>query len=424
MDKLKLMKRKSSRDKDDEDDDEFGDFEELDHMLTNTRFLVEYEFFQVLGQGSFGTVHLVKAKTRSKVFFSALKVMDKKVYIDSKHVEKADRERALLMEARSCKYITKLFDALQFQNKFCLELEFINGSDLWTVQNNRPDKKTVCFTTKQTRYILGQVFLALKFLHERDIIYRDLKTENILVDYKWRVKLTDFGFAKKLEGDKRTATLCGTPDYMAPEILLHKWYTFAIDWWSFGILVYELVAGQTPFAEHEVDSKKYRAIVEDRVKYPSFFKSNLISLLEGLLKKSPSERLGHMKLRSMDIYNHYWWSNVWYDLENNKNSLYYTSKLPSVLKVKAVEAFPELPKGLFEDRSARLSQEEFEAFASFRCVDTHSDYYKNKDKNNALKKITMQIGQLNTHEGDEENRSKLRKITDKGNNEPDLMEVM
>ena len=140
-----------------------------------------------------------------------------------------------------------------------------------------------------------------EYLHSKDIIYRDLKPENILIDTKGYLKLTDFGFAKVVEG--RTYTLCGTPEYLAPEILLNKGHGKPVDWWTFGVLLYEMIAGIDPFNDED-PMLIYQKILKGKVKFPSSFPSNAKSLVKHLLVQDLSKRYGNLKNGVNDIKNH------------------------------------------------------------------------------------------------------------------------
>lgn len=155
------------------------------------------------------------------------------------------------------------------------------------------------------------MILAIQYLHERNIVYRDLKPENLLLCRDGHLRLTDFGFAKVVP--ETTWTLCGTPDYLAPEIVMSRGYGKAVDWYAVGVLIYEMLLGSPPFY-HENQMKLYENIIHQPVKFPHGFDPIARDLLEGLLEKNPAKRLGSLAGGAEDIKRHPWFKDVRFDL--------------------------------------------------------------------------------------------------------------
>jgi len=183
--------------------------------------------------------------------------------------------------------------------------ELLKGGDLFTLH-----RRVGNFNAKQTEFYGAQVVAIFEYLQSKDIVYRDLKPENIMVQADGYLKLIDFGFAKVIK--KRTYTICGTPEYIAPEILLNEGHGKAVDWWTLGILLYEMLAGYPPFqADDPMDI--YRKIINTKPKYPEGFDDKLKSLTKHLLRRDLSKRYGNLKNGAKDIKDHRFFADLSYD---------------------------------------------------------------------------------------------------------------
>ena len=169
------------------------------------------------------------------------------------------------------------------------------------------------FDEEVTRFYAAQIFLAMSYLHQNNIIYRDLKPENVLIDSRGYLKITDFGLSKaNISGDKDAESFCGTPEYLAPEVLARKGYGKPVDWWSFGSILFEMLTGVPPFYEQDRD-KLFNSIKNEEPDYPAELSEECVDLLKGLLTKDPTQRLGCGENGSDDIMYHPWFKIVDWD---------------------------------------------------------------------------------------------------------------
>ncbi|KAH8280051.1 hypothetical protein KR018_002268 [Drosophila ironensis] len=264
----------------------------------------------VLGNGSFGTVLLVKEKLGKNYY--AAKMMSKDDLVRLKQVAHVHNEKHVLNATRF-PFLIYLVDSTKDFDYLYLILPLIMGGELFSY--HRRMRK---FNEKQARFYACQVALALEYMHRMHLMYRDLKPENILLDVRGYIKLTDFGFTKRVDG--RTSTLCGTPEYLAPEIVQLRPYNKSVDWWAFGVLVYELVAGRSPFSIHNRDMiLMYSKICLGEFKMPSYFTQPLKMLIEGLMQVETSKRLGNSNDGSIEVKSHPWFHGVdWFSILNKE----------------------------------------------------------------------------------------------------------
>uniref|UniRef100_A0A914USD9 Protein kinase domain-containing protein n=1 Tax=Plectus sambesii TaxID=2011161 RepID=A0A914USD9_9BILA len=202
----------------------------------------QFELLKVLGQGSFGKVFLVrKVRGRDAGTLYAMKVL-KKATLKVRDRLRTKMERNILVQIKH-PFIVGLHYAFQTEGKLYLILDFLRGGDLFTRLS-----KEVMFTEEDVKYYLAELALALDHLHRLGIVYRDLKPENILLDAEGHISLTDFGLSKEsLDNDEKTYSFCGTVEYMAPEVVNRRGHSTAADWWSLGVLMFEMLTGNLPF---------------------------------------------------------------------------------------------------------------------------------------------------------------------------------
>uniref|UniRef100_A0A3Q0KIP7 cAMP-dependent protein kinase n=2 Tax=Schistosoma mansoni TaxID=6183 RepID=A0A3Q0KIP7_SCHMA len=279
----------------------------LFHQLYHNNFMImtakldDFERLRTLGQGGFGHVLLVRHIKTNKLY--ALKILSKLHIIKNHQINNVINEKRILA---SCNFtfIIQLYTTFKDTTYLYMVIEYAIGGDLFTLLRHM--KK---FPDNMVKFYGGQVILALEYLHYLTIVYRDLKPENLVIHSNGFIKLTDLGFAKLVPKHKRTWTLCGTPDYMAPEILLNKGYHYPVDWWAFGILLYEMTTGYPPFLHHD-QMKTFELIINGEIKFTKLFNPLLKDLIQHLIQVDLSSRYGNLKNGINDIKNHHYFHDL------------------------------------------------------------------------------------------------------------------
>ncbi|XP_028796167.1 serine/threonine-protein kinase AtPK2/AtPK19-like isoform X2 [Neltuma alba] len=268
--------------------------------------LEDFEVLKVVGQGAFGKVYQVRRAGTSDIY--AMKVMRKDKIMQRNHSEYVISERDILTKVYH-PFIVRLRHSFQTKYRLYIVLDFVNGGHLF-FQLCRQG----LFREDLARFYAAEIVSAVSHLHANGITHRDLKPENILLDARGHVVLTDFGLARQFcDGENaRSNSMCGTLEYMAPEILLGKGHDKAADWWSVGILIFEMLTGKPPFTSGN-RQKIQQKIIKDKVKLPAFLSSEAHSLLKG---KEASKRLGNEPRGSDVIKSHKWFKLInWKRLE-------------------------------------------------------------------------------------------------------------
>jgi len=241
-----------------------------------------------------------------------MKILKKTEVVRLKQVEHINNERSILNSVNN-PFIVKLYRSFQDDKNLFMLLDYAPGGELFSHL-----RKAGKFPNETTRFFASEIVYALEYLHSLDIVYRDLKPENLLLDNQGHVKITDFGFAKKVED--RTWTLCGTPEYLAPEIIQSKGHGKAVDWWALGILIFEMLAGYPPFFDDNPFGI-YEKILGGKIQFPSHFDINAKDLVRKLLTADRTRRLGNLKDGALDIKVHKWFKGVDWDRIHEKREI-------------------------------------------------------------------------------------------------------
>ncbi|CRG88955.1 protein kinase A [Talaromyces islandicus] len=265
--------------------------------------LEDFALQRTLGTGSFGRVHLVQSKHNHR--FYAIKVLKKAQVVKMKQVEHTNDERRMLQRVKHPFLIT-LWGTFQDSKNLYMVMDFVEGGELFSLL-----RKSQRFPNPVAKFYAAEVTLALEYLHAQHIIYRDLKPENLLLDRHGHLKITDFGFAKDVPDI--TWTLCGTPDYLAPEVVSSKGYNKSVDWWSLGILIFEMLCGFTPFWDSGSPVKIYENILRGKIKFPPYMHPDAVDLLSQLITPDLTKRLGNLHGGPEDVKNHPWFAEVTWD---------------------------------------------------------------------------------------------------------------
>jgi len=246
--------------------------------------LEDFTLLKVVGKGSFGKVLQVRNRHTNRVY--AMKQLKKSHIIKRNQVEHTKTERYVLQHLRH-NFIVRLHFAFQTDKKLFMLLDYCSGGELFFHLG-----KAGRFTESRARFYASEIVLALEYLHAKSVIYRDLKPENVLLNEEGHVKLTDFGLSKtNIVGNQTTHSFCGTPEYLAPEILRRNGHGKAADWWSLGALLFEMLMGMPPFYSRDRD-RLFEKILHSELRFPNYFSRNSQSILRELMERNPRKRLG------------------------------------------------------------------------------------------------------------------------------------
>uniref|UniRef100_A0A8C1UXF9 protein kinase C n=1 Tax=Cyprinus carpio TaxID=7962 RepID=A0A8C1UXF9_CYPCA len=258
----------------------------LFHRRKEGMQMEDFNCISVLGRGHFGKVLLAEFKGTGKLY--AIKALKKGDVVTRDEVDSLMCEKRIFETINVSRhpFLVNLYGCFQTLDHVCFVMEYSPGGDLMTHIHNS------IFSERQARFYSACVLLGLEFLHQNRIVYRDLKLDNLLMDSDGFVRIADFGLCKEGMGHgDRTSTFCGTPEFLAPEVLTDSMYTRAVDWWGLGVLIYEMLVGESPFPGDD-EEEVFDSIVNDEVRYPRFMSPESVSIIQKLLQKNPEKRLG------------------------------------------------------------------------------------------------------------------------------------
>ncbi|XP_031348614.1 serine/threonine-protein kinase N isoform X3 [Photinus pyralis] len=284
-------------------------YESRRHSQFTGMCMDNFKLISVLGRGHFGKVILTQYRNTNEYF--AIKALKKGDIIARDEVESLLSEKRIFEVANSIRhpFLVNLFACFQTEAHVCFVMEYAAGGDL--MMHIHSD----VFNEPRAVFYAACVVLGLQFLHENRIIYRDLKLDNLLLDTEGYVKIADFGLCKEGMGfGDRTGTFCGTPEFLAPEVLTETSYTRAVDWWGLGVLIFEMLVGESPFPGDD-EEEVFDSIVNDEVRYPRFLSLESIAIMRRLLRKNPERRLGSSERDAEDVKKQAFFRNIqWEDL--------------------------------------------------------------------------------------------------------------
>ncbi|KAJ3127589.1 hypothetical protein HK098_006118 [Nowakowskiella sp. JEL0407] len=327
----------------------------------------DFELLKVVGKGSFGKVLQVRKKDTGRIY--AMKVLVKKDIVERQEIAHTLSERNVLIQATS-PFLVGLKFSFQTPEKLYLVLDYMNGGELFYHL-----QKETAFSEERAKFYTAELTLALQHLHKYNIVYRDLKPENILLDSNGHIALTDFGLCKEnLSFNDTTNTFCGTAEYLAPEVLTGKGYGKAVDWWSLGILFYEMTTGLPPFYS-ENTNLMYKKILHNPLIFPPGFSEKAQGLVRGLLDRDPVKRMGSGPEDADQIKKHSFFATVdWEKLMKKQVKPPFKPKVESETDVSNFDPIftDAMPMDSLPNQSAPLSETIQQNFKGFTYVDENT----------------------------------------------------
>lgn len=325
--------------------------------------MADFNFLATIGKGNFSKVMLAERKDSKALF--AIKIIRKDLVIENNEVSGVKVERSVFIKATQEKhpFIIQLQGSFQTETRLYFVMEYVSGGDLMLhIQRAK-------FNRVRVQFYAAEVCLVLKWFHEQGILYRDVKLDNVLLGRDGHIKIADFGLCKEfMPHGARTRTFCGTPEFMAPEIILDKEYGLPIDWWAFGVLVYQMLLQQSPF-RGQVEDDIYDAILSEEPFFPKHVLKDDVSLIQQLLVREPEQRLGSGPEDALEVMRHPFFKGInWDDLYHKRIPVPFLPKIQSDTDVSNFDSeFTSVTPLLTPVQSVLTPtmQEEFRGFSLF-----------------------------------------------------------
>jgi protein-serine/threonine kinase len=357
--------------------------------------LNDFKILKKLGKGAFGKVLLVHNEELNKYF--AMKILKKKFLEKNMQQFHTKTERKIL-EIINHPFVAQLYFAFQDSEKLYMLTEYMPGGEMYYHLH-----KDVYFSEERTKFYISEIILALIYLHKQNILYRDLKPENILLDEQGHIKLTDFGLSKivnNINVDK-TYTICGTPEYVAPEVLSNKGYNKSADWWSLGVVLYEMLCGETPF-------KQARERLDINIYYKPIYQNKLISdtafdLIKQFCDIDFNNRLGSSENEFEEITKHKFFNGIdWVKLENKEIKPSFIPKITDMEDVSNFDKqFTETDPLSIQERYKYMQNKVGKKIVEMKTIDKSLE--NNNVINNNTKEKTYEDFTYNTYLMNKEN---------------------
>jgi len=330
----------------------------LKELVAGRKWVVDdLQLETVVGEGMFSRVRIAKIKDPPDQMPMALKILKKKDIVKMQQVEHVRQEKDILLQITH-PFVVQLLGTFQDEACLYMMMEFVNGGEL----HEYIQLQAGSTGQQECRFFSGEIFLALAYLHASHIVHRDLKPQNVLLDATGHVKLTDFGFAKSLRKEDRSYTLVGTPEYVAPEIIKKDGHAHPVDWWAYGILIFEILMGFTPFCGENMDAI-FENVLQGDVNCPKHMDSQARDLIMKLLAQDPAKRLGSLKSGRRGIQRHpYFKSCDWTALRSRKAK---SPHVPTVSGPDDTSMFVKYDNNRVSVEGHHISEEEQKMFMRF-----------------------------------------------------------